>query len=112
LCRQEQLHEHHKLGASAALRKKPAMSFGFSVGDGILLVQLAWSTLQGARKACGEHDELTREVASLHTVLRRLQKELANPNSLLNRADDDRKQEIDEQCSDCKSILNLMRHEV
>ena len=84
------------------------MSFGYSVGDGILLVQLAWRTLQGARKACGEHDDLTREVASLHRVLQRLQKELANPDSLLNRADDDRRQELNEHGRGCERVLNVM----
>jgi hypothetical protein len=84
------------------------MSFGYSIGDGILLVQLAWKTLQGARQACGEHDELTREVASLHRVLRRLQKELSNPDSLLNRADDDRRQELNEHGRGCVQILNVM----
>jgi hypothetical protein len=84
------------------------MSFGYSAGDGILLVQLAWKTLQGARKACGEHDELTREVASLHRVLQRLHKELTNPDSLLNRADDDRRQELNEHSRGCEGVLNVM----
>ena len=84
------------------------MSFGYSVGDAVLLVQLAWSTFQGAKKACGEHDELTREVGSLHRVLQRLQRELANPDSLLNRADDDRRQELSELGGGCEQILNIM----
>jgi hypothetical protein len=84
------------------------MSFGYSIGDGILLVQLAWKTLQGARQACGEYGELTREVASLHRVLRRLQKELSNPDSLLNRADDDRRQDLNEHGRGCVQILTVM----
>lgn len=55
------------------------MSFGYSVGDALLLTQLAWKTVQNARKACGEHDELTEEVLSLHIVLRRLEQELKKP---------------------------------
>lgn len=46
------------------------MSFGSSVGDFILLAQLAWKVVQGARQACGAHDALTGEVTSLHIVLR------------------------------------------
>jgi hypothetical protein len=84
------------------------MSFGYSIGDGILLAQLAWKTLQGARKACGEHDELTREVASLHRVLQRLQKELANPDSLVNRVDDDRRRELNDHGEGCETVLNVM----
>ena len=52
------------------------MSFGYSVGDAVLITQLAWKTVQNARKACGEHDELTREVLSLHVVLSRLEQEV------------------------------------
>src|SRR3954454_10537118 len=98
------------------------MSFGTSAGDAILLVQLAWKTVQGATQACGEHDELTREasivrltqleyadettqVVSLHKVLLRLQREYEDPDSLLARADDDRRQEMGELCSGCEEVL-------
>ncbi|KAF8854259.1 hypothetical protein BDZ45DRAFT_557340, partial [Acephala macrosclerotiorum] len=84
------------------------MSFGYSIGDGIALVQLAYRVLQGARQACGEHDDLTREVSSLHKVLERLQRELANPESLLNRANDDRRSELDEHGRGCESVLRVM----
>jgi hypothetical protein len=84
------------------------MSFGYSIGDGILLVQLAWKTVQGAIQACGEHDELTREVSSLHRVLQRLHRELSNPNSLLNQADKERREELEELGDGCKRILNVM----
>jgi hypothetical protein len=84
------------------------MSFGYSIGDGVLLAQLAWTTVKGARQACGEHDELTREVSSLHRVLQRLHRELANPDSLLHRAEDDRRQELDELGKGCEQILNIM----
>lgn len=84
------------------------MSFGTSAGDAILLVQLAWKTLQGARQACGEHDELTREVASLHRVLLRLQRENEDPESLLTQADHDRRQELGELCSGCEQVLKVM----
>jgi hypothetical protein len=84
------------------------MSFGYSIGDGILLVQLAWKTVQGAIQACGEHDELTREVSSLHRVLQRLHRELSNPNSLLNQADKERREELEELGDGCERILNVM----
>jgi hypothetical protein len=76
--------------ASTASSSGATMSFGYSAGDAILLAQLAWRTLQGTIKACGEHDELTREVSSLHKVLKRLTTELENAESLLNRPGDDR----------------------
>jgi hypothetical protein len=84
------------------------MSFGYSIGDGIALVQLAWNTVQGARKACGEYDELTVEASNLHKVLQRLQRELAHPESLVNHADDDRRQELEELCVGAERILKVM----
>ncbi|KAL8904324.1 MAG: hypothetical protein Q9171_007087 [Xanthocarpia ochracea] len=61
------------------------MSFGWSVSDIALLVRLAYKTTQGARAACGQYDELTRETSSLHIVLNRLQTEIAKPESSINR---------------------------
>ena len=84
------------------------MSFGYAIGDGILLVQLAWKTVQGAIQACGEHDELTREVSSLHRVLQRLHRELSNPNSLLNQADKERREELEKLGDGCERILNVI----
>ncbi|KAL9633637.1 MAG: hypothetical protein Q9204_003313 [Flavoplaca sp. TL-2023a] len=61
------------------------MSFGWSASDIALLVKLAYKTTQGARAACGEYDELTRETSSLHTILNRLSLEVAKPDSSINR---------------------------
>ncbi|KAL8979449.1 MAG: hypothetical protein Q9205_005223 [Flavoplaca limonia] len=61
------------------------MSFGGSAADIALLVKLAYKTAQGARAACGEYDELTRETSSLHTILKRLSLEVAKPDSSINR---------------------------
>jgi hypothetical protein len=55
------------------------MSFGYAVGDFFLVTQLAWATVQNARRACGAYDELTREVCNLHIVLRRLEHEASKP---------------------------------
>ena len=60
------------------------MSFGYSVGDFVLLTQLAWRSLQNARRACGEHDELAREASSLHVILQRLEIEVSKPHSIFN----------------------------
>jgi hypothetical protein len=84
------------------------MSFGFLVGDCMFLTQLAWSAVQGVRKACGEHDELTREVSSLHTVLERIREEVANPESPLSRCDDDRRTELGTHIAGCEGILKVV----
>ncbi|KAN0099218.1 hypothetical protein V8E51_012993 [Hyaloscypha variabilis] len=64
------------------------MSFGYSVSDVIGLVQLAWTAVEGARRACGEYDDLTRELTSFHSVLNHLHFELSTPESLVNSAED------------------------
>lgn len=84
------------------------MSFGCSVGDVILLGQIAWKTVQGARKACGEHDELTREVSSLHVVMRRLEEETAKPESPINRPGDKCKEELQAIVGGCEKPLKLL----
>ena len=65
--------------------KRDDISFGFSATDLATVVRLAWSTVQNARKACGEYDELTCEVDSLHTVLERLKHEAERRNGPLSR---------------------------
>jgi hypothetical protein len=86
------------------------MSFGYSVGDFVLLTQLAWKVVQNARKACGAHEELTREVTSLHLVLRRLEVEVSKPNSILSRSDNslDRKEELAQLSGDCRGVLRVL----
>ncbi|MCJ1264874.1 hypothetical protein MMC22_004749 [Lobaria immixta] len=84
------------------------MSFGFSVSDLVQLVQLAFRTVQNSRKACGEHDELTRETSSLHTVLRRLQQEASKPECPINRHGDTYRDELATLISGCGRVLNVM----
>ena len=73
-----------------------------------MLAQLAWDCLQSSRDAVGENDELTRELLGLYKILSRLQDELANPTSLVNRANDERRQELEEHAADCEGILKVM----
>lgn len=84
------------------------MSFGYSVSDAAFLVQLAWKTIQNARKACGEHDELTREISSLHLVLRLLQTEISKPESPINRPDDRCKEELQVIAGRCNKVLRRL----
>ena len=85
------------------------MGFGSPVdGDCVVLASLAWKTLQGSREAVGENDSLTRELLGLYKILSRLQNELANPTSLVNRANDERRRELEEHAADCEGILKVM----
>jgi hypothetical protein len=82
------------------------MRSGTSAGDVILIVQLAWNTFQGAKQACGEHDELTREVSSLHKVLNRVRREISrSPSSGEN---EERRKELDEHVAGCEHVLRVM----
>jgi hypothetical protein len=57
------------------------MSFGYSAGDLLGYSQLAWKVFQNSRRACGEHHGLTREVKSLHSALKRLEREASEAES-------------------------------
>jgi hypothetical protein len=46
-------------------------SFGYGLKEILGASRLASRVASNCRKACGEHDVLTRDVASLHAVLRR-----------------------------------------
>ncbi|KAL8996527.1 MAG: hypothetical protein Q9169_003994 [Polycauliona sp. 2 TL-2023] len=60
------------------------MAFGWSISDIALLVRLAYKTTQGARAACGQYDDLTRDTSNLHVVLNRLHSEAAKAESPLS----------------------------
>ncbi|KAL8657837.1 MAG: hypothetical protein Q9226_001522 [Calogaya cf. arnoldii] len=83
------------------------MSFGWSVSDIALLVRLAYTTTQGARAACGQYDELTRETASLHTILNRLHLEVAKPESSINRRESYGR-ELKSIASGCEEVLTQL----
>jgi hypothetical protein len=84
------------------------MSFGYSISDIIGLVQLAWTAVEGARRACGEYDDLTRELSSLHSVLNHLHFELSNPESLVNSTEDVRRAELSKHIKGCERNLGHM----
>ena len=86
------------------------MSFGWSATDIANLAQLAWRTVQNTRKACGEHDDLTRDCFSLHLVLHRLEKEVSRPDSPLYKEVglDTNGQEIEIIASDCRKVLRAL----
>ena len=84
------------------------MSIGYSISDVISLVQTAWNVVQNSRKACGEHDELTREVSTLHVVLKRLEHEAAKPESPVNNPGDSYREELEFVSSGCHRVLKVL----
>ncbi|KAI4260814.1 MAG: hypothetical protein L6R42_003866, partial [Xanthoria sp. 1 TBL-2021] len=83
------------------------MSFGWSASDIALLVRLAYKTSQGARAACGQYDELTRETSSLHLVLNRLKVEAAKPENPINK-DKSHEKELGVIANGCKDVLTQL----
>jgi hypothetical protein len=57
------------------------MSFGYSAGELLGFAQLAWKIVQNSCRACGEHHGLTCEVKSLHSALKRLEREASEAES-------------------------------
>ncbi len=84
------------------------MSFGYAIGDAVLLTQLSWKIVQNARKACGEHDELTQEVSSLHVVIRRLEQEIRKPSCPINRASETYAEELGTLVNGCEKNLKIL----
>lgn len=84
------------------------MSFGFSVGDVNLLGHLAWKIVQNTREACGEDDERTWEISHLHVVLRRLEREVQNPASPINRGAEGIRDELLSITNECEEVLRVL----
>lgn len=84
------------------------MSFGYGIGDIITVTTLALKAVQNTRQACGQYDELTREVTSLHIVLSRLRHESETPLSLLLQLSDNEKLELSHVVNGCGEILKVL----
>jgi hypothetical protein len=65
------------------------MSFGFSVGDIVTLLQLTTRAYNNWKNACGEYAEITGQLNSLNVILSRLKREADAPESLLRREEGD-----------------------
>jgi hypothetical protein len=77
------------------------MSFGFGISDVINLAQLAYATFDGARRACGEHHEITQEFRCLVTVLDDIQSELSDRDSPINMASGHRRMKLKNHIEGC-----------
>jgi hypothetical protein len=65
------------------------MSFGFSIGDIILLTQLTTRAYNGWKTACGNYAGITCDLAVLQTLLLQIHAEVEAPNSLFAQYPDD-----------------------
>jgi hypothetical protein len=95
------------------------MSLSYSIGDFVRATQLAYSVVQNAKKACGVHSALAREINSLHVVLVRLESEVGDERSTLHgRAgidgcsegvSDVKRQELAGLVRNCERVLRVLR---
>ena len=86
-----------------------SMSFGYSVNDVLVLIQLSWSTVEGATRACGKHDDLTKEVSSLYDVLAHVYSELSVPDASIGRARSSSKAELQSHLAGCDAQLRIIK---
>lgn len=84
------------------------MSFGFSVGDFLVVTQLVFRVIQNSKKACGKYNALTREVASLHVVLRRVEAERSKPDSVINQESSIYGQDLQNIVQDIHEIVKVL----
>jgi len=84
------------------------MSFGYSVGDFVLLVQVAHRTVRNCQKAGEEYKEIACEMRSLHSVLRTLRSEAQKFDSNVFRQDQAFTRELIETTDGCKNVLDAL----
>lgn len=84
------------------------MSFGFSIGDLVLLVQLAHKTFRNCQQAGEEYREIASEVRCLHGVLRILREDGQKPGSMIFRQDPSITAQLIETANGCKDVLNTL----
>jgi hypothetical protein len=102
------LSTYSTLLAQISASSLATMSFGFGAADIAGPLKLVWNTWQNTKKACGEHSNLTKEVATHHATLRQLLSGLEDPQSLLNTASNDYRTELQGHMEGCQEQLRVL----
>ena len=79
------------------------MSFGYSTGDFLQVIRMAYATYTHCRRAPREFCSASQAAKSLYIVLKALQDELDDPRSVLPQ--DERLKDLDVITMSCKSVL-------
>jgi hypothetical protein len=82
------------------------MSFGYSIGDAVMLLQLARRTYRYCKEAGGEYLEIAREVKSLYSVLKTVRGEVEKPGQVLFQPGSRTAVEIIALTDGCKVVLD------
>jgi hypothetical protein len=85
-----------------------AISFGFGVADIAGSLKWIWNVWQNTKKACGEHCNLAREVATYHATLEQLLSGLEDPQSQLSTASNDYQTELQGHIEGCQEQLQVL----
>ena len=81
------------------------MSFGFSVGDFVTVLNLVKGICDACQNGPKEYRELCREVKSLGAVTSQLSEDMQDPDSLLNRKGVPRKKDLLQIMENCEEAL-------
>lgn len=84
------------------------MSSGYCVDDVLALIQLSWSAVEGARRGCGKHDDLTKEVSSLYDILAHVYSEMSTAGSSIGRARRSLRDELYSHMAGCGTQLRII----
>lgn len=86
------------------------MSFGFSVGDIVLLTQITRKTLRNCREAGDDYIEIANAVRCLYGVLRRLRAEVQRPESKIFKQEPAFEDQLLKIVKDCENVLDSLGH--
>lgn len=86
------------------------MSFGYSITDFVLLVQLAHNTFRNCQNAGEEYAEIACEVKCLHSVLKTLRQEARRPDSRVLDENTSVASQLLVIVDGCKNILDKLDH--
>ncbi|KAE8446678.1 hypothetical protein EG329_011722 [Mollisiaceae sp. DMI_Dod_QoI] len=84
------------------------MSFGFSIGDFVLLVDIAHKTYRNCQQAGDEYVEIANAVHCLHIVLRTLRAEAERPESKIFKQNPDSIAQLLQTAADCRNVLDSL----
>ncbi|KAF2641034.1 hypothetical protein P280DRAFT_300321 [Massarina eburnea CBS 473.64] len=84
-------------------------NFGFSLGDIILVSNIAYTVYKSSKHAGKDFKVITADVKSLRSHLRALDDEFANPKSLVHRAGADQKEELETLLTYCRDDLKDLK---
>ncbi|KAI4911333.1 hypothetical protein J4E85_011242 [Alternaria conjuncta] len=84
-------------------------SFGFSIGDVVLVANYAYSVYKSCKNAGDNFREITADINSLHSLLNALSNEYENPRSSFRYLPPDQEGQLAARLEDCKADLRSVK---